>query len=36
MSNVDFDVMKKLGLTGIKKYWKDGGLVEIELDWLHY
>ena len=26
---------KKLGLTGIKKYWKRTGQVEMKLDWLH-
>ena len=29
------DVAKELGLTGIKKYWKRIGQVEIKIDWLH-
>ena len=32
MSNVDIDIAKKLGLTGVKKYWKYIGQVKIELD----
>ncbi len=35
MSNADLDVAKELGLTGIKKYWRRTGQVEMELDWLH-
>ena len=35
MSNSDLDAAKKLGLTGIKKYWKCARQVEIKLDWLH-
>ena len=35
MSDVDLDVAKKLGLTGIKKYWKHAGQVEIKQDWSH-
>ena len=29
------DAAKELGLTGIKKYWRRVGQVEMELDWLH-
>lgn len=29
------DVVKKLWLIVIKKYWKDTGQIEIELDWLY-
>ena len=32
MSNADLDTAKKLGLTGIKKYWRHAGSVEMELD----
>ena len=32
MSNVDIDIIKKLGLTGIKKYLRCAGQVEIELN----
>lgn len=32
MSNPDMDSAKKLGLIGVKKYWKHAGQVEIELD----
>ena len=35
MSNTDIDAAKKLGLTGIKKYWRRTRQVEIELDRLH-
>ncbi len=35
MSNVDIDAAKELGQTGVKKYWRRAGQVEIELDWLH-
>ena len=35
MSNTDLDTAKKLGLTGIKKYWRCASQVEIELDWLY-
>ena len=35
MSDANLDVAKKLGLTGIKKYWKRVSQVEIKLDWLH-
>lgn len=35
MSNVNLDVVKKLKLTGIEKYWKCASQVEMELDWLH-
>ena len=35
MSNADLDATKKLGLTGMKKYWRWAGQVEIELDWLY-
>ena len=34
MSNANLDTAKKLGQTGIKKYWKGVGSIEIELDWL--
>ncbi len=32
MSNADLDAAKELKLTGIKKYWKHTGQVEMELD----
>ena len=35
MSNSNMDAAEKLGLTGIKKYWRRAGQVEMELDWLH-
>ncbi len=35
MSDADLDAAKELGLTGIKKYWRHAGQVEIELDWLY-
>ena len=35
MSDVNLDIAKKLELTGIKKYWRYTGQVEIKLDWLH-
>ena len=35
MSNANLDVVKELELTGIKKYWRRAGQVEIELDWLY-
>ncbi len=35
ISVVDLDAVKELGLTGIKKYWRRAGQVEMELDWLH-
>ena len=35
MSNIDLDVTKKLGLSGIKKYWRYVSQVEIELNWLY-
>ena len=35
MSNVDLDAAKELGLTGIKKYWRYAGQIELELDWLN-
>ncbi len=35
MSNVDMDLAKELGLTGVKKYWRQAGQVEMKLDWLH-
>ncbi len=35
MNDTDLDAAKELGLTGIKKYWRRTGQVEIELDWLH-
>ena len=35
MSIADMDAAKELGLTGIKKYWRRAGQVEMELDWLH-
>ena len=35
ISNANIDAAKELGLTGIKKYWRYAGQVEMELDWLH-
>ena len=35
MSNANIDAVKELGLTGIKKYQRRAGQVEIEFDWLH-
>ena len=35
MSDADLDVAKKLGLTGIKKYWRCAGQVKMELDGLY-
>lgn len=35
MSNADLDVVKKLGLTSIKKYWRRVGQIKIEFDWLY-
>ncbi len=35
MSDSNLDVAKELELTGIKKYWRRAGQVEMELDWLH-
>lgn len=35
MSNSDLDVAKKLGLTGVKIYWRRAGQVKIELNWLY-
>ena len=35
MSNANMDEAKELRLTGIKKYWRRAGEVEMELDWLH-
>ena len=35
ISNTDMNVAKKLGLTGVKKYWKRASQVEMELDWLY-
>ena len=35
ISNANLDAAKKLGLTGIKKYWRRTGQIEIELDWLY-
>ncbi len=32
MSDVDLDAAKELGLTGIKKYWRRAGQVEMELE----
>lgn len=32
MSNPDLDIAKKLELTGVKKYWRHAGQVEMELD----
>ncbi len=29
------DVVKELELTGVKKYWRRAGQVEMEFDWLH-
>ena len=35
ISNANMDAANKLGLTGIKKYWRRAGQDEMELDWLH-
>lgn len=35
MGNTDIDVAKKLGLIGVKKYWRRASHVEMELDLLH-
>lgn len=35
ISNADLDLDKKLGLTGIKKYWKYIKQVKLELNCLH-
>ena len=35
MSDVDLDIAKELGLTGIKKYWRYIGQVEMELNGLY-
>lgn len=35
MSIADLDAVKEERLTGIKKYWRRAGQIEIELDWLH-
>ena len=35
ISNIDMDATKELELTGVKKYWRCTGQVEVELDWLH-
>ena len=35
MSNLNLDIAKKLGLPGIKKYWRRAGQIEMELDWLY-
>ncbi len=35
MSDADLDAAKELGLTGIKKYWRRAGQVEMQLEWLH-
>ncbi len=35
MSNSNLDVVKELELTGIKKYWRCAGQVEMGLDWLY-
>lgn len=35
MSNVNLDVTKELGLTGIQKYQRCVDQVKMELDWLH-
>ena len=32
MNNADLDAAKKLGLNGIKKYWRCAKQVELELD----
>lgn len=32
ISNIDVDAAKKLGLTGVKKYWRYADQVEMELD----
>lgn len=35
MSNVDIDPIKKLGLIGVKKYWRRVSHIEMKLDWLY-
>ena len=35
MSKADIEAAKKLGLTGVKNYWRCTGQVEMELDLLH-
>ena len=35
MNNANINAAKKLGVTGIKKYWSHAGQGEIELDWLY-
>ena len=35
MTNANLDAAKELGLTGIKKYWKSAGQIELELDRLY-
>ncbi len=35
MSDADLDIVKELGLTNIKKYWRRTGQVEMEIDWLY-
>ena len=32
MSNADLDIIRELKLTGIKKYWRRIGQVEMKLD----
>lgn len=32
MSNADLDVVKELGLTNMKKYWRRAGQFEMRLD----
>ena len=32
MSNININVVQKLELTRVKKYWKHAGQVETELD----
>lgn len=35
MSNIDINVAKELGLTGVMKYWRYDSQIEIKLDLLH-
>ena len=35
MNYTDKNIAKNLELTGIIKYWRGTGKVEIELDWLY-
>lgn len=35
MSNIDMNIVQKLGRTGVKKSWKYAGQIEIISDWLH-